>query len=123
MKKYIKIIRWIARILGSLLAGFYAFMLIMEVAFPHGSETNDAQAQGIILGCLAIILVIGVIIAWFKEKIGSYILIPAAIALSIFGFVTAGRYEILVALLSGGPYLLVGILFLISSKKYENTKH
>ena len=51
MKKYIKIIRWIARILGSLLAGFYAFMLIMEVAFPHGSETNDAQAQGIILGC------------------------------------------------------------------------
>jgi len=76
--------------------------------------TPEAKLEGTILGFLVAIVVIGVIIAWFREGIGGTITVIGAIALSIFSYISAGHNKILAVLTSGIPFLIAGILSLIS---------
>ena len=76
-----------------------------------------------------IILAIGVIIAWFKEKIGGIILIAGAVAGSIFSIIVGLNnpdFDLLdFIILAGLPFLIVGILFLVywwKSKKLNTSK-
>jgi len=63
---------------------------------------------------LIAVVVIGVIIAWFREGIGGFITLIGAVALSIFAYISAGHNKIFAMLTSGIPFLIAGILFLIS---------
>ena len=54
----------------------------------------------------------GVVIAWRREAIGGAIAVIAGVALCIFAYVTAGAREGLAMAVSGGPFLLAGVLFL-----------
>jgi len=58
--------------------------------------------------------VAGVIIAWWKEKIDGIIIVAAAASLCTFSYIEAGHNKILAMLFSGFPFLISGILFLIS---------
>jgi hypothetical protein len=109
--------RWMARGLGSLVALLWVFIGIAEVAFPHTPPSPEASLQGTILGGLGITAVLGVLIAWRWERIGGTIVVIGAIALSTFGYITAGRYKVWVALFSGGPFLVAGVLFLVSWRR------
>jgi len=109
-----KWMRWIARGLGSLVAVLWVLIGIAEMAFPHTPPSPEASLQGAILGGLGITTVLGVLIAWRWERIGGTIVVIGAIALGIFGYITAGRYKVWVALFSGGSFLVAGVLFLAS---------
>lgn len=105
----IKIIRWIARIMGTLAIAFFFFMCI-------GETINNFQPftiEGAMVVFFAIILLVGVLISWFKEEIGGIILIILGIAFAIFIYITAGTNKILASILISLPFWLSGILFYI----------
>lgn len=109
-----KIYKWTARILGTLIAGFW---LLMFIGYAIGGDpyADPSQAhEGYGVAILGGILIAGVIVAWFKPKIGAYILIPVSIIFGIFAYFTAGSNQHMAILVSGVPYLVVGILFLKS---------
>ncbi len=115
--KTTKAIHWTARVLGSVSGAFWVLALTLStiVEYKKGVEpTPEAKLEGTILGFLVAIVVIGVIIAWFREGIGGFITVIGAIALSIFAYISAGHNKIFAMLTSGIPFLITGILFLIS---------
>ena len=65
-----------------------------------------------------IIFVVGVIVAWFREKIGGIILVVSAVAVSIFSIITGlndPNSDLMdTIILMGLPFLIIGILFLVS---------
>ena len=66
---------------------------------------------------LGVAAVVGVIIAWSREKIGGTVVLIGAIALSTFGYITAGFNKLFAMLVAGGPFLVAGILFLTSWRR------
>ncbi len=115
--KTTKIIHWTARILGSISGAFWVLALTLSTIMESklGVEpTPEAKLEGTILGCLVAVVVIGVIIAWFREGIGGLIVVIGGIVLSIFAYITAGHNKVLAMASSGIPFLIAGILFLIS---------
>lgn len=123
--KTTKVIRWTARILGSISGAFWVLALTLSTIMESKLEvkpTPEAKLEGIVLGILVAIVVIGVIIAWFREGTGGFITLIDAVALSIFAYISAGRNKFFAMLTSGIPFLIAGILFLISwwrSKKLK----
>jgi hypothetical protein len=114
-----KWLRWTARGLGSLVAVLWVLIGIAEVAFPHTPPSPEASLQGAILAGLGTTTVLGVLIAWWRERIGGTIVVIGAIALSTFGYITAGRNKVWVMLFTGGPFLVAGILFLASWRRSQ----
>ena len=111
-------IRKIARIASVIVGGYWAFALSMEAIMLKKMVWN---LETTLLVTFVIILLIGVVIAWINEKIGGTVLILAGIGFSIFAYFSAGRNQILAMLVSGVPFIICGILFLIAwmGKKRE----
>ncbi len=123
--KTTKIIHWTARILGSISGVFWVLALTLSTIMESelGVEpTPEAKLEGTILGCLVAVVVIGVIIAWFREGIGGLIVVIGGIVLSIFAYITAGHNKVLAMASSGIPFLIAGILFLIYWRRTRKLK-
>jgi hypothetical protein len=105
-----KWIRWIARGLGSLVAGLWLLTGILH-AFV---EPEPWTLESSILAVLIIASAVGVLIAWWREGIGGTIVVVVGIAYSAFAWVAAGHNKGFAMLISGGPFLVVGTLFLVS---------
>jgi len=115
-------IHLIARWIGIIVGATFLFILVSEGIIDATTGNNPPGIEGTILAVLVIIGVTGIVIAWRKEGIGGTIVTIAAIALGVFAFVTAGRMKILAVLVAGGPFLVSGILFLISSRSSKKTE-
>jgi len=111
MKK--KYFRWIARILGTIIAVLW---LLMGLGYAVGDE-EPFTWESAVISVLVIALTVGVITAWFKEKIGGIILVTAGTVMCFFALITAGSNQLLAMLTSGFPFILVGILFLLAWQK------
>jgi hypothetical protein len=57
---------------------------------------------------------LSVLIAWWRDGLGGTLVVVCAIAHSTFAAIASGHHHGLAVLISGGPFLLVGILFLAS---------
>jgi len=107
----VKWIRWAARIFGIIVAGFWVLSLVASSIAEFGTPII---LEGIILGALVVINTAGVIIAWRREKVGGIIIVAGAMMLSIFAYISAGHNKIFAVLVSGFPFLISGIIFLVS---------
>jgi len=105
-----KWIRWLARGISSLAAGFWLFVGIVAGI----SETEPWTVESVILAGLILCSAVGVLIAWFREGMGGGIVVACAIAHSTFAYIVSGHNKGFAMLITGGPLLLSGILFLIS---------
>jgi len=105
-----KRIRRTARITGSIIGGVWLFVGIAHAI----QESGPPERDGIIMAILMITSVIGVIVAWWREKIGGTILIIVGIAHCIFAYLVAGRNRGFAMLVSGVPFLVIGALFLVA---------
>ena len=97
--------------IGIIIGTFWIMSLIASSIDEFGTPV---PIEGFILAGLITINVAGVIIAWWKEKIGGIIIVAAAVSLCTFSYIAAGHNKILAMLFSGFPFLISGILFLIS---------
>jgi len=108
-----KWVRWLARGIGSPFAAFYVFMGLGSAFF----DPEPVTAEGVMVAVLFSGGVLGVLIAWWREKIGELVLVVDAIVLAIFVYVTAGHNRVGAALLIPCPLLVSGVLFLMSWRK------
>jgi hypothetical protein len=99
--------RWAARAIGLLAAGFLLVFLIGETEEP-------LETAGILLALLQALALAGAIVSWWRERLASTLLILAAIGLGIHIGFYAGRNHFLAWLMVGLPYLVAGGLFLTS---------
>ncbi len=104
-------IHWIARILGIIVGSFWVMSLVSSTIMEWGTPIS---MEGFILAGLIAANAAGVITAWWKEKIGGIIVIIVAVSLCIFAYIDAGHHKIIAVLSSGFPFLISGILFIIS---------
>jgi hypothetical protein len=77
-------------------------------------DREPVTAEGVMVAVLFSGGVIGVLIAWWRERIGGLVLVVDAIALAVLIYVTAGHNRLGAALLIPSPLLASGILFLMS---------
>lgn len=103
-------LRWIARGTGSLVAGFWLF--IAAVGAIRGSEPWTLES-GILTG-LIIVSAVSVAIGWWREGLGGVLLLIVAVVYSTFAYLASGHNRGLAMSISGGPFLVVGLLFLAS---------
>jgi hypothetical protein len=103
-------IRWIARGVGLLLAVFWLLTGIGSATVERGPLTVESA----MLAVFMITLVLGVFISWRRERIGGTLLVICGAAFSAFAYFSAGRNKGFAMLVSGGPVMLSGMLFLAS---------
>lgn len=103
-----KILRWLARGLGTLMASLWLFIVVMSIF----TESTELDTESTIMAILIFSSIFGVLVAWFRELEGGIILLIVAIAHSTFAFIVAGRNKGLAMLISGGPFFVIGSLFI-----------
>ena len=108
-------IRWTARGIGAFVAGYCLLMGVVYGISEPGPETWEDW----VMAGLIITSVLGVLIAWRRERIGGTILVICAVAHSTFAYIAAGHNKGFAMLISGGPFLLIGALFLTSWHKSD----
>jgi len=99
--------RRIARLIGALASVYWVLTLV--VSGLAGSE--PITLLGVLLAGLVAVNVFGLFLAWRRAKPGITVLLVGAVSLSGFAYVTAGHNEWIAVLMTGGPFLLSGILF------------
>jgi len=104
---------WAGRIIGLAAALMWTFTLT-ATAIDEGID--GIRGEGAVLAGLMLIAITGVVIAFFNEQIGGSVALVAGIALTVFALVTAGRNHWLAVLVSGAPFLISGVLFLIGAR-------
>jgi hypothetical protein len=103
-------VHWTARGISAFVTAFWLLISIAEaIGEPEPWTWQSWMMAGLITSST-----LGVIVAWWKEGTGGAIVIACAIAHSTFAAIVAGHNKLLAVLISGGPYLLIGILFLVS---------
>lgn len=102
-----KWLRWLARGLGSLAAAGWLFVVVAS-AFD---EPGPVTLEGGIVAALALVAAVSVGIAWWREGLGSALVIASALAYMVFAYLSAGQRRGMAMATSGGPFLVAGILF------------
>ena len=85
-------------------------------------EKEPITGEGVLLTAIVLLILFGVTVAIiYSGKKGGVLVIIFSIILCIFAYVTAGRNKIFAVLISGVPFLISGILFLLGDKIDQNT--
>ena len=121
-----KRMRWAARIIGLLAAGFCLLMLIgstiAEVITGAWATTSQADIiQGSLIGVLGAIGLAGCIVSWWRERLASILLVLTAVGFGIHIGLCAGRNHFLVWLVMGFPYLIASVLLFVSWRLSRET--
>jgi hypothetical protein len=107
--------RWSARVLGLLVA---IFLLVIGIGESF-SEPFTLTGVGVVIlfGWASV----SMLIAWRWERLGGLLGILAAIALSIFIAITAGRNKAAAALLIPLPFVVIAAVFLLVSRRMASS--
>ena len=109
----VKWMRWLARGIGSTVAGLWLLIGVL-----HGIEDSEPWTwESTIITVLVAALALGVLLGWWREAIGGGVLVVVAMVFSAFAWVTAGHNKGFAMLISGGPFLVAGILLLVSWRR------
>jgi hypothetical protein len=100
------IIRWVARVLSVLSVGILLLFFIGEADFSQPVRLTPQEWTGVLLFPAGV--VVGMIVAWRREGIGSGIAVGSLLAFYVLDLVTTGTFP-------SGPFFLLftspGILF------------
>jgi len=127
MTNTLKLFHWLPRIL-CIMAILFISLFALD-AFSHGESTWD-QILGFLMHLIPSFVLIGILlIAWKWEKIGGIIFILLGLGLSPFIFKHNYAMNNSISMSLGVialitlPFVLVGILFLVSHFKKKKANH
>jgi hypothetical protein len=100
---------WLARLWGTLAAAFWLFVWVL--AGIGGDAPWTAESS--VLAALVIASTLGVIVGWWRADLGGMVLVIVAVAHAVFAFLIAENSQGFAMLISGGPFLVAGALFLL----------
>jgi hypothetical protein len=101
-------LHWIARGFGTLVAGFWVFIGILEAI--AGSDPWTAEST--VLAVLIVAGAVAVAVAWWRELAGGCLALLVGLAHGVFAYIAAGHNKLFAVAITGVPFLLVGLLFL-----------
>jgi hypothetical protein len=78
------------------------------------NESEPWTYESVIIAVFIVTAPLGIFIAWLREGIGGILLILYAVAFSTFGYISAGHNKPFAMVITGAPFLVIGILFLTS---------
>jgi hypothetical protein len=114
-------IELVARTIGVLAATLWLAPLVGAlIGEDPNSDGNVAESLGV--GVLAAANIVAVAIAWRHPALGGRLLLVTGALFAVFALITAGRNEWLAVAVSGGPFLLSGLLFIASSRNDRSSK-
>jgi len=106
-------IRWVARSLSLFVAAIWVVMGIVPALIESPAWTSeDKMMAGLISGSL-----LSILIAWRYEAIGGALLVLCGVAHSTFAYFAAGHNIPLAMAISGGPFFVLGVLFLLARRR------
>jgi hypothetical protein len=101
---------WIARIWSLVSLGFVLLFIIADLLNGNGARPTQSEWFGLALWPGGVCL--GLVIAWFRARLGGAIATVCLIAFYLWSLLERGRFP-------GGPYFVLvaapGFLFLLSS--------
>lgn len=100
---------WVARAVGTLAA---AFRLLVGLAHVLGGEPEPFGWESGVLATLMVAAAVAVAAAWWREPIGGPLVLAMGVAHSAFAVIASGHDHALAMLVTEGPFLLSGLLFL-----------
>jgi hypothetical protein len=108
--KTINIIRWIARMWASLMAAIILFVFVGDAVGDGNGPAVALTIRDYLMIPSFLIVFLGLILAWKREKLGGWMIIAGMAAFYLFAFAYSGDFP-------QGPFFLIiatpGILFLI----------
>ena len=115
-----KRIRWAARIIGLVITVFLLMFLIGETIMSIQAEGLKFDVEGLFIVVPALVALAGYIVSWWRERAGGLLLILVSITFGVLPSISAQPpWSVLEALqgwlMLGSPFLIIGVLFLISS--------
>jgi uncharacterized membrane protein YGL010W len=112
------VIRWAARAIGTIVVLFW-----LLIAVGYGiTEPSKMTLDDMIMAVLVAGTTVGVALSWINEKTGGIITLLFGLAHSAYALIEAGHNQGLAMLVSGGPFILVGMLFLLAYKRSSKQK-
>lgn len=106
-------LRWVARSVATAVA---AFWLLVGVA--SGLTGPDPwTAESTVMAALIVASAAAVAVAWRREGVGGAAVLGCGAAHSTFAYLSSGHHRGLAILISGGPFLLGGALFLAAWRR------
>ena len=93
-------------------ASWWVLILIATIVSGGDSTTSDAGFEGAVVGVLAMANVGATIIAVRNKLTGGRLLVITGLAFSVSAFFVAGRNQALAMAVSGGPFLVAGLMHL-----------
>ena len=110
---FLKILRYIALILGFQASAFFTIFLIAE----GGSDLFAGKISVIPILLMMILSVSGFIWAVMKPLKGSLVMIAGGVIMAIYLLILGGITEITMSLVFGLPFIIPGVIFYFISKK------
>lgn len=104
-----KIPRMLGLVIASFVAAVYLFIMIAGLFDP---EPLSLTNEGIGIIVLTLLTAASVIVAWFRPKLGVWLILGVGVVFTIFGLVTAGQNKWMAVVAAGGPLILGGLLLL-----------
>lgn len=106
--------RWSARLIGGVGVLMWAFSLIAHTL--AGSEDEAIGAEGAAIATLAAVNAVAFIVANRYERWGGAAVVVTGTVFGLFAIATAGHNHWVAALVSGGPFMAAGFLFLLADR-------
>jgi len=103
--------RWAARVIGLIAAVFFLGMLIGSAVSEGAGPMTIESSTLVLLGAVALA---GCIASWWRDTTAGILLVLTSIGLGVHIGYFAGHNHVLAWSIIGLPYLVAGILILIS---------
>ena len=101
-------------------ASWWVLILIATIVSGGASATTDAGFEGAVVGVLAAANVAATIIAFRNQITGGRLLVVAGLAFSASAIFLAGRNHLLAMAVSGGPFIVAGLIYLATARRARN---
>ena len=109
-QKLAKRMMWAARVIGLLTAAFSLMFLIVDTIVRMTMQ-QGGFIEDVLKAMPVVVAVAGCIVSWWRQRLAGTLLVLASFALSSLN---SRYYNGFLALVSGFPYLVAGVLFLLS---------
>ena len=107
-------LRWLARGISALAAGFWLLILLDIVACDVLVGFVCLNWELALLAALVLISLVSVILAWRGEGAGVWVMLGWGIVFTVFAAIDSKTHRLVSVLASGVPFLIAGLLYLVS---------